>query len=362
MPFSIPTLPELIARIEQSLATRLGVELPQIRRTNAGVFARVESEAAFTLVEYQRWISQQPIYDTAEAEIMARWASIWGIDRVGASAAAGDVVFTGTNGTVIPAGTLLQRADGVEYTTDAEATIAAGTATVAVSASAPGAAGNADAAEILDMVSPVAGADSRATVDSGLVGGADAESDDSLRSRLLDRIRTPPHGGNAADYRKWTLETEGVTVARRGPNAGDELVWVYPLELGIGTVTVRFMVDDGAGFMRVPTAPEVALVQAHIDSVRPVTADVTVVAPVAEALDIEIALTPDTTAVRAAVEAEIRDLLLREAEPGGTILISHLREAVSIAADETDNAFVSPSADVTHTTGRIAMPGTYTWS
>jgi uncharacterized phage protein gp47/JayE len=153
-----------------------------------------------------------------------------------------------------------------------------------------------------------------------------------------------------------------VTVARRGPNAGDERVWVAALENGPGTVVVRFMADDGAGGMAIPDAGDVAAVQAYIDTVRPVTAVVTVAAPTAVPMDFEIALTPDTAAVRAAVQAELADLLLREASPGGTILISHIREAVSIAAGETDHVLTSPAANVEHGAGEIATLGAFTWS
>jgi len=351
MPFSTPTVAELIARIEQDLAARLGVEIPQVRRTNAAVVARVMAMTGFTLVEYQRFIAEQIIVDTAEAEFLARWATVWGVDRVAAAAAAGDVTITGTDGTEIPAATLLQRADGIEYATDALATIAAGTATIAVTATAPGAAGNALAAEILDLVSPIAGAASQATVDvGGLAGGADEESDSALRARLLDRIRQPPHGGASFDYVKWALEVPGVTRA-----------WVSALELGAGTVVVRFVMDGKAGTI-IPDAGEVATVQAYIDPLRPVTAEVTVAAPVPVALDPAITLTPNNATVQAAVEAELEDLLLREAVPGGTILLSHLREAISIAAGETDHVMTAPVADVTHATGEIAVLGAIAWS
>jgi uncharacterized phage protein gp47/JayE len=66
--------------------------------------------------------------------------------------------------------------------------------------------------------------------------------------------------------------------------------------------------------------------------------------------------------VQAAVAAELADLLRREAEPGGTILVSHLREAISIAVGETNHVLSSPAADVTHATGQIATLGTITWS
>lgn len=351
MPFDTPTIADLIARIEQDLATRLGVEVPQVRRTNVAVLARVLAMTGFTLVEYMRFIADQVIIDTAETEFLARWATVWGVDRIAASAAAGNVTITGTDATVIPEGTALQRADGVEYATDAEGTIAAGTVTIAVTAAAPGAIGNSLAAEILDLVSPIAGANSQAIVDSGgLIGGADEENDEALRARLLDRIRQPPHGGADFDYVKWALEVPGTTRA-----------WVSPIELGLGTVVVRFVMDDKVGTI-IPDAAEVAAVQAYIDPLRPVTAAVTVVAPIPIAINPAITLTPNTAAVQAAATAELEDVLRREAVPGGTILLSHLREAVSIAAGETDHVMTAPVADLTHAVGEIAVLGVPVWS
>ena len=65
--------------------------------------------------------------------------------------------------------------------------------------------------------------------------------------------------------------------------------------------------------------------------------------------------------MRAAITSEIKDLLLRQAQPGKTILISHLREAVSRAAGETDYVMVEPSANVAHDTGQIATLGRMIW-
>jgi uncharacterized phage protein gp47/JayE len=66
--------------------------------------------------------------------------------------------------------------------------------------------------------------------------------------------------------------------------------------------------------------------------------------------------------VQAAVTAELEDLLVRDAVPSGTILISRMREAASIAAGEMNNAFTSPTADVPHATGHIATLGTITFT
>jgi uncharacterized phage protein gp47/JayE len=104
----------------------------------------------------------------------------------------------------------------------------------------------------------------------------------------------------------WALTVAGVTRA-----------WSYPLELGAGAVTVRFVRDnDGAGAAIIPDSGEVAAVQAAIDALRPVTATVTVVAPVADALAFTIHVVPDTTLTRAAVTTELTNLLMADATRG----------------------------------------------
>ena len=58
----------------------------------------------------------------------------------------------------------------------------------------------------------------------------------------------------------------------------------------------------------------------------------------------------------------VHDLLRRESEPGGTILVSHIREAISIAAGEMDHELQLPSGNVVFGTGKIAVPGIITWA
>lgn len=348
MPFSRPTLPDLIERTRADAVARLSAE-ELLRRADVEVLARVLAGSSHALHGHIEWLSQQIVYDTAEAEYLDRWCNVWGLARIPAAAATGNITFTGTNGTVIPAGTVLTRSDGAEYSTAADATIATGSATAAVTAAVAGAAGNAAAATALNLTSPIVGINSAATVAAGgLASGADIEDDAALRTRLIARIQQPPHGGADFDYVTWAREVAGVTRA-----------WVYAQELGLGTVTVRFVRDDDASL--IPDAGEVAAVQAYIDARRPVTADVTVVAPVAVALNFTIAATPSTAAVKAAITTELTDLLRREAIPGGTILLSHIREAISLAAGETNYTMTVPAADVTHTVGQMATLGVITW-
>ena len=352
MPYTRPELGDLITTAETNIEAHLPGSDARMRRSNLNVLARLQAGTEHDILGFVDWASKQLLPDTAEAEQLDRHASVWGLARKPAAFPTGNVTFTGTNGSIIPAGTKVRRGDNVEYVTSAEATIAGGSATVAVSAITAADTSNATAGTVVALISPIAGVTTQAAIATGgLTGGADTETDASLRTRVLEHMRQRPHGGAGFDYVKWALEQPGVTRA-----------WVYPQELGLGTVTVRFMMDD-TYTNGIPLAADVTAIQAALDAVRPVTAALTVVAPVPVALDITtLSVSPSTSTVQAAIEAEVQDLILRAAEPGATILISHLREAISIAAGEADHALTDPSADITHTTGQIAVVGTYPWS
>lgn len=347
--FSRPQLAALIERVRTDVLSRL-TQADLLRRADAEAYARVLGGLAHGLYGFIDWVSRQMIYDTAEAEYLDRWSSIWGVTRKAAAAATGNVTFTVLAGSTIPANTQLRALDGVLYQTTADATVTAPTATAPIAAVVPAAAGNRAAGQSLTLISPFTGVQPIATAGL-LAGGADLETDAALRARLLARIQQPPHGGNANDYVNWAIEVAGVTRA-----------WVYPGELGLGTLSLRFVRDnDGTGAAILPNAAAVAAVQAYLDARRPVTAQLTVVAPVAVPLNFSIQLTPNTATVQAAVQSELQDLITREAVPGGTLLLSHIRAAISGAAGETNNVVSAPAADVATTTGQLTTMGTITW-
>jgi uncharacterized phage protein gp47/JayE len=292
--------------------------------------------------------------DTAEVEFMTRWADIYGLTRKAAVQATGDIEISGVATTAVPLGTVWQRADGVQYTQDAGAVIGGGgTVVTAVTAVVGALEGNADSGTTVSLVTPIAGVDSDATVEAdGLSGGTDTETDAELLVRLLARLRTPPKGGGPGDYVNWALEVSGVTRA-----------WEIAEWLGPGTVGVTFVRDnDGAGAAIIPSAGEVTTVQTYIDTVRPITAAVTVFAPTPVAFNRTMSVTPDTTAVRTAVDTELEDYLLRVAEPGVTLLLSQINEAISLAEGETDHVLTVPAANVTHAAYEIPIDGTTTWT
>jgi len=350
MAFARPTLEQLVTRVKTDLEARLNGGGAVLRRSVIAVFARVIAGASHLLhgnLEYN-YLNAFP--DTADDDNVIRWGAIWGINQEPAEFSIGNVTFTGVNGTSVPALTQIQRADEVLFETQTPGVIAGGTLTVDVAAVVAGLDGNTDAATVMTMASPITGIDTNVTVAAGgLVGGADLEDPEDLRVRLLDRIRVQPLGGAETDYIKWALEVPGVTRA-----------WVYPNHLGPGTVGLRFVRDDDPGSI-IPSAGEVTEVQDYIDILRPVTADFLAIAPVAAPLAFTIDITPDTAAIRSAVEAELTDLIRRAAEPGGTLYLSQINEAISIATGETDHTLTVPAANVTTGTGILTTMGAITW-
>lgn len=350
-----PTLPEIQARVESEFNARLPGADATLRHSNLGVIAKVLAGASHGQHAHLDWIALQILPDTATGEFLERHADTYGVRRRLASLASGTVRVTGADGIAIPAGTRIARSDGVEFEVTEGGNIANGQADLSIQARQVGATSNTPINATLRLQTTIAGADSEATALVEIAGGADAESDADLRKRLLLRIQEPPQGGAAHDYVQWALQVPGVT-----------RVWVAPRELGTGTVTVRFMMDDvRAEFGGAPQgdnspAPtgDIALVYEHIGALRPVTAELFVVAPVLEPIDVTIEdLAPDTAEVRAAIEAELSAMLFNISRPGGTIPISKIWEAVSRAAGEDSHRVTSPVADVVLETGRIGVLG-----
>ncbi len=351
MSFNRPTLTELIERARLDVESRLDGADARLRHQMIDVLVRMHAGAMASLYGYLDWASRQILPDTADPEMLARHASIWGITRKAAFAGGGNVSFDGVAGTAIPAGTLLSAGGESQYRTT-EATVIGGGGTVTTAAEALGTGAGTAMAEgqSLTLTVPIPGVASIATVATGgISGGGAEESDESLLDRLLRRIQTPPQGGAAGDYVAWGLEQPGVT-----------RVWAYPLWLGPGTVGVTFVLDDREDIL--PTSGEVAAMQEALDALRPVTAALTVFAPAAVPVNVTIQVAPSTDAVKAAITAELVDMFRRDAEPGVTIRRSRISEAISIAAGENYHTLVAPAADVVMTPGQLPVLGTVSWS
>lgn len=361
MAFDRPDLQTLITRTVADINSRFTGTYNQLRRKATTVFARVLAGLAHGLYGYLDWISTQILPDTQEDAQLLRYGTLMGITRKAEATAAGNLTVTGSDGAVIPVDTLWQQADGTEYISTAQATISAGSATVAVEAVEAGAASNADAATAVTIVSPISGVDPDAVVATGgITGGQDIETIDAYRQRILERTATVFTGANAAVYVKWAKEVAGVTRA-----------WCYENTPAAGEATVLFVCDDQSGSI-IPDAAKITEVSNYLDEHtdpvtgqtvgRAVNCTLTVNAPSTQVIDCTILPSPNTTAVQDAIEAALIDLLRRESEPAGTILLSHIREAISTAAGEDDYIMSAPTADIVLPASTIGIMGTITWA
>lgn len=303
------------------------------------IYAHAVAQAAAVagLYSHQDYIARQILPDTA-TDTLDRHASIDGLARKPASAAAGTVTVAGQNGTVVASGLEMAAPDGSLFITLAGGTIAGGVLTVAAQAQTGGAAGNIASASKLALQSPPPGIDAAATAATAFTGGADAESAADLRQRILAKRRKPPAGGNANDYRAWALEVAGV----------DDAV-IYPLRLGLGSVSV-VVLASGVGSARIPAQPLINSVIAHINAVRPVGCPILqVFGPTAKPTAITAAITLVNgyafAAVQAAVITAITDYTGQLA-PLATLHRSQLFRIIMGIDGVADCAITAPAADV----------------
>lgn len=348
--FKRSTLKELRDRAMAEFDAKLPDVEARLRHSVLNVISCILADMTHELYGYLDFIARQIFPDLAEEEFLERWGSVWGINRKLASFASGNIIVTGVAGSALVAGSKFKRGNGTIYlTTNSMVIPATGSILVPVKAENVGYESNANADIKLSLLSPVAGINSIALIDSnGLTGGAPREADESYRDRIIRRIQEPPRGGSKTDYEQWALEVPGVTRA-----------WCYPTEMGPGTVGIRFLMDktypDG-----IPQAGDVKRVLDYINAPnrKPVAAEIFVNAPKPYILNIKIAdLAPDTPETRYAIETELTELFMREAYPGCVFYISKIWEAISIATGTKHFRLVSPSANIVMEPFKIPVLG-----
>lgn len=372
MPFSRPSLQSILNRVAEDIHTRMTKAGAALRRQCEELFANALARESHDLHGGIQHAVKQSVPSLADDETtILEWArTMLRVPRKKATRATGTVYYTGTNGVVIPSGremSLLLKSE-VRFRTTAEVTVAGGSAILPVEAIALGSGGNAAPGGKTVLLVPIAGLTSTGTILSpGITGGFDIETIESVQERVIHRFRNPPRGGVPADFEAWAREVPGVDKA-----------WALPYYPGIGSIGVAIVTKNAlTEEWDAPSGPLLAEVQAHIDELAPgYMRSKPVLAPTLRPVDFEINLSPNTPAVRAAVEAELRDLLLREASLGGqawerdeyedprpphTIPLTHISEAISTASGESDHALIDPVANLVANELELIVPGTFTF-
>ncbi|MES2685734.1 MAG: baseplate J/gp47 family protein [Pseudomonadota bacterium] len=338
MSFNRPTLGSLINTAEAEINALVPNADARMRFSILGVFARVWAALTDGLYSALVFLSRQMFVMTATRTFLTLIAESYGIFRLLTTPAQGCITLTGAAGTAVPAGTIFQRADGLQYQATAGTVIPpAGFIDLAAIALTQGELGNAASGVLLQPTSPIAGLAGSVVCAAGMGAGADDETDDALRARVLLRLRNPPGAGTAADWTRWALSM----------NASVTRVWVVPAVYGHGTVGIVFAQDD-VGI--VPNPAAIAAMESYLADFTPAGSVLHVFAPTLVPVDFNIHELPNNDpAIRESIRAELADLLFREAGPGSTVPLTHIHEAISSAQGEFDHVLVAPVAPLVFT-------------
>lgn len=313
MSYTPPTLVTIYQRVIADMESRLtnGLKIPRV--SLLGIVATGIAGASHLTYGFLKWMYRQIFIDTSDENGLTRHGNLYDVPRKEPSYTTGYVAFTGTASYTVPAGTLVANGEGYEYATQADFTI--GDASVEVVAEEEGASGNTEETTLsLSVADP--DVSSEVTVVSGFDDGRDLETLEDWVLRLLQRTQSPPSSGNAGDYVRWAQSVTGVDKA-----------WCIPLYLGGGTVGVVVGTSD----LQAVGSAILANVETYIEEAKPVPAAVTYMDLIPVDTDYEISITPNTVELRQLVRAKLDELHRLESGPGYTLLLSHIRAAISSA-------------------------------
>ena len=219
MPWSTPTLREVRSLVRDAVNASLPGADANVPNSVLRVMSDNQGALCHLTLQYVDWLSLQLLPDTAETEWLDRHGDIWLVNADGttgrkmATLATGTASFQGIiDGSMVPAGTQLQSGVGMPAGADSPNQVVSSRRwrtssprrsrrlSATIRALDPGSFGN------LPTVPRCRWAESGprrlapiVTV-VHLTGGTDTETDEQLRTRILQRIRNPPMGGSQADY------------------------------------------------------------------------------------------------------------------------------------------------------------------
>lgn len=221
-------------------------------------------------------ILAQAFATSATGDNLTNKAAELNVIRKPASYASGLVQFEGTDGAVVPSGTLVS-SDTVYFQTTTEYTIGS-SADQSIICTEAGSQGNLAAGVIKNMPISIAGV-TEVVNTTATTGGVDEETDDELRARYFETVANVATSGNSYHYIQWATEVSEVI------GATVEECWN-----GNGTVKVVIRTADGSA-----DADTISTTKEYIDTKRPVGANVTVVSVDIISINISATITLSTS-------------------------------------------------------------------
>ncbi len=321
--------------------------------SDVGIRLRVLAGQLFSLHARISWLQRQVFPDSAVGAQLDNLAAMWGLVRKAASFAEGQLCFSRPVAEEMPEITLptgvlcaAPGTQGRQFSTLEQATLHAGETQVCVRARALelGASSNVAAGTITLPVNPPQGV-AQVTNPAPFDGGADAETDEHLRRRLLDTLGRMPNGANADTYREKALSYECVLGAS-----------VLPRARGAGTVDVVILTAA-----ETPDAALVARIQEDFSHEREIGTDVLVRAAVRTRMNLSAKVLVEYGYDAAQVTARCEDALrgFLEALPlGSSLLAARIGEVLFHVEGVANYALESPAEDTLLSADVKLIPGT----
>ena len=230
MSLTTPTTQEVNANIIAQLEASLNQSIPLLPKSFLRVLSKTLAAVFIILYKYGGFTFLQMFVSSAsdvETVVNGRlitplteWGRLIGVgDPAPATNAELTVDISVTNQLgFLPSGTQLVGADnGVTYITIGDVALDAATVSATIRAASDqaggggaGAIGNLPISSIVSFVNPLANVSRNTTVTAQTVTGADGESTEAYRQRIIDRFQKRPQGGALADYEAWGEEPAGI--------------------------------------------------------------------------------------------------------------------------------------------------------
>lgn len=230
MSLQTPTTKQISDNIIAQLEASLNQTIPLLPKSFLRVLAKALAGVFVLLYKYGGFMFLQMFVRIASASDttvngqvvnpLTEWGRLIGVgDPAAATNAELQVEVTvEVQSGVLPSNTQLVSTDnGVTYITLGAVTLDAPTKIVTVRAASDqaggggsGAIGNLDPGATVSFANPLANVARNTTVVIQVVTGADGESIDAYRQRIIDRFQKRPQGGAYADYEIWGEEPPGI--------------------------------------------------------------------------------------------------------------------------------------------------------
>jgi uncharacterized phage protein gp47/JayE len=286
VPYSIPTLDELhdfLVGVGRALLSTRNWS----RRFPAWKWFRAVASAATDLHAHIRVAIDDLLPDRASAPYLSRWGAILGMPQKPATRARGlNVlrVFGAAGSSVATTDTLVHDASGTRFQIYANQTIPAlaDHMDVSIIAIDAGTAGRLTSGESLSFDATPAGlSEIGQLVGDVNLDGADQESPEAYRTRILTRFSDPPRGGAFADYQAWAEAETGIDAA-----------FPYSIRQGLGSVDLAAL-HTGRGADRLLSGGEISDLYDAVAAKKPVGVTFRVLTVAAQAQNVHIAVTDD---------------------------------------------------------------------